>query len=305
MTRHPFLPTTSTTQNDHAGKIKLKTESPLYAPRPPSGRLPPPWPHAHRTLADLDALNRTITLASRTAQSSAVHAQLRRLTPDDLDDLHALHRVILASLPHPHVLRADERDFLALHLEERGRTFGAFIDGRLMAYAALSMPGPDSDNLGRDIGLTEEQARRVSHHDGSGVHPSLRGSSLHATLNDLRYALADASGYTHVMGTVSTFNPFSLRNHLKGGMVVRDIVVKYGGMARLIIHRDLRAPWHVPAADIAPRQTCPIEDIDGHRHCIDSGLWGVAVTRDADGTFLVEYSPRHRIDMAALPETEH
>lgn len=258
---------------------------------PANIRLSPPWPHDRSTVKELLTLDRTISLPQRHADAPAIPCQLRLLTDRDLNTLYSLHRLIVETLPHPHILRPDERDFMALHLDRRGRTFGAFIDGRLISYAALSLPGPDPDNLGRDIALPPDQILRVSHHEGSGVHPDIRGSNLHITLNTLRCQLASAAGYHHLMGTVSTQNPYSLRNHLTAGMVVRDIVIKYGGMPRLIIHRDLRQTGGVSTTGQSARERCRLNDIDRHRALLAAGLCGVAVSRDADGTFVLEYSP--------------
>lgn len=168
---------------------------------------------------------------------------VRLLEPADLDQLIELNRILLAALPHPHVFRAYPEDFLEMNIVSRGRTIGAFFDGRLIAHALLYFPGDDDANFGYDIDLPREERLRVAHFDGSGVHPDFRGSSLQRTLNDLRRAYAASLGFCHIMVTVSPLNPHSLRNHMDGtALEIRAAKMKYDGMERFTLHRDLRIP---------------------------------------------------------------
>jgi GNAT superfamily N-acetyltransferase len=183
---------------------------------------------------------------------------IRFLEAGELDDAFALHREVLRHLPEAHVFRADSRAFMARHIEERGRIVGTFADGRLVAYAVVSFPDDEPDNLGRDVPLPEEELSKVADYDGSAVHPDHRGNGLQLRMSELRHRFALAHGRHHILGTVSPDNPASLHNFLRFGFRVRNLKRKYGGAQRLIIHRDLCRP----AGDVPATAEVPLTDVE-------------------------------------------
>lgn len=178
--------------------------------------------------------------ARRVGQTESEPYVMRFLRADDLDEVFALHRRIVAGLSHPHLFRPDSRPFMARHIGERGRTVGIYCAGALVAYAAISFPGDDDDNLGLDLPVPPNELHNVGNYEGSAVHPDYRGNRFQKLMTDVRHAFALAHDRYHILGTVSPMNPVSLANFLGVGCRVKNIKTKYDGMVRLIIHRDLR-----------------------------------------------------------------
>ena len=119
----------------------------------------------------------------------------------------------------------------------------------------------------------------IAIYDGSGTHPTFRGNRLHVTLNKLAGHTA-RSGRRHLYGTVSIYNSRSLNNHLSAGLAIKNLLQKYGGMWRLIIHEDLRAPLREPAGE---SRSVALSDPESHATALDAGLWGYRVEDDARG----------------------
>jgi hypothetical protein len=207
--------------------------------------------------------------------------EVRLLNCGDLEELFALHQLILSKVPHPHVLRPDKRDFMEKNLQSRGVTFGAFCRGELISYSVVALPGPDEESPSVDLPMAGIDPARIAVYDGSGVHPSFRGNHLHAALNQMRREYAVRSGRFHLMGTVSVFNPFSLSNHLGEGFFVKGIKEKYGGMIRLIIHEDTRTK---PNRIGKEEQVVTIEDVHSHFEVISGGMWGFSVSRKEESS---------------------
>jgi hypothetical protein len=121
-------------------------------------------------------------------------------------------------------------------------------------------------------------------------------------MTHLRHRYALEHGRYHILGTVSPFNPVSLDNFLSLGCRVRNLKQKYGGMLRLIIHRDLRelAP---PPLDPCSVIDVPLTNIAQHRSLLQRGLEGSRVVWDGGqaalryGVRLAEAAPR--VDRAA------
>ena len=201
---------------------------------------------------------------------------MRFVRPNELDDLYRLHRLVVSQVDHPHAFRPDSRSFMEMQIERRGRTVAVFCDDAIVAYAALSFPDSDPDNLGRDLPLPEAELGHVADYDGSAVHPDYRGNHLQQLMTHMRHRYALLHDRYHILGTVSPFNPVSLRNFLDLGCRVRNVKQKYGDMVRLIIHRDLReaAP---PPLDPRTVVDIPLSRMDKHRSMLLRGMEGSCV----------------------------
>ena len=211
----------------------------------------------------------------------AGHAELRPyvmrfVRPNELDDLYQLHQLVVLRVHHPHAFRPDSRSFMEMQIERRGRTVAVFCDDEIVAYAALSFPNNDPDNLGHDLPLPETELGHVADYDGSAVHPDYRGNQLQQLMTHMRHRYALLHGRYHILGTVSPFNPVSLQNFLDLGCRVRNIKQKYGGMVRLIIHRDLREV-SPPPLDPQTMIDVPLGKVDRHRSLLLQGLEGSRV----------------------------
>jgi len=125
----------------------------------------------------------------------------------------------------------------------------------------------------------------VAIYDGSAVHPDHRGKGLQIVLNDYRGKFASAAGYYHFMGTVSPMNPYSLVNHLGAGFFVKALTLKYGGMIRYIIHKELRRkPLRTSnVIDIA------FSDLESQKRALADGLWGSGLTKQG-GTWKIQFA---------------
>jgi hypothetical protein len=162
------------------------------------------------------------------------------LIGSDVASLCAVHREIINLLPDPELCRPAALDYLEAHIADRGRTIGAFLGTRLIAYAVVRFPNRDPDNLGADLGLIDSELPFVAHFELSGVLPRFRGKGLQFELNRARVDVSSRAGCHHVAVTVSPKNHYSLRTHFRTSIHGKALAVKYGGLVRLILHRDLR-----------------------------------------------------------------
>jgi len=202
--------------------------------------------------------------------------EMRFVRETELDQIYRLHRFVVDGLQHPHIFRADSRDFMAQHIERRGRTVGTFCCGRLAAYAAISFPDGDPDNLGRDLPLPEAELTHLADYDGSAVHPDFRGNRFQQRMTHIRHRYALAHDRYHILGTVSPLNPVSLSNFIGLGCRVKNLKTKYDGMQRFIIHLDLRDPAG-PDLDMNTVVDVPLSQIDRHETLLKQGFQGFRV----------------------------
>jgi GNAT superfamily N-acetyltransferase len=211
---------------------------------------------------------------------------IRRLTVHDLAALQRTHQALLSSLSHPQVLRPDGVEHLERNLSRTGITFGAFHDGELIAYAAIEFGGPSARLIETAFPTASlPAAAALAVHDGSGVLPAHRGRGLQDRLNQLRVKEARAHGFQHIVGTVSTRNPFSLRNHLDRGFVVRGYAEIYDGMPRLLMHAGLASEtgFDPHACWTGMRQSIVLPGVATDFDILDRGLVGVSVGATSAG----------------------
>ncbi len=260
--------------------------------------IPPAWPFDSEALRVVEQSVLYCDFARRDATgSSDARAVIRFLTTADIDAAEELNLAVLCRLPHPHILRREGRDYLTQHVRERGRCIGAFSGNEMIAFTVLSFPRDEPDNLGIDLGFGREQRLRVCHFELSGVHPDFRGHHLHRTMNLLRARFAGAAGYNHLCGTVSPRNPYSLRNHMSGGMVVRKLVQKYGGMDRYIIYRNYNQMTALRPGAMAAAVTCECLDIQAQKALLNENYWGISVDKPEGGVWQITYVPGAMVDV--------
>ncbi len=85
------------------------------------------------------------------------------------------------------------------------------------------------DNLGRDIGLSEREQKKVVHLQAAAVHPAYRGNGLQRRMTSAHLKVIENLGYEHVFCTVSPKNPVSLGNVFSCGFVINALKPEFEG----------------------------------------------------------------------------
>lgn len=186
----------------------------------------------------------------------------RMLDMVDADAVRLLRHRVIETLDDPDHYRVagEHGDFVADHLNTHGVTVGLFQDGRLVAYGALGLPGPDDVNRGRDLPLPDAELPRVAHLSSAMVDPNLRGRGLHHRMIDWRLAVADAIGRRHALTTVSPRNHRSWGHLAAHGVYPKRLIDVGGGLLRLLVHRDAQA---APVFDPATASLVLVEELVG------------------------------------------
>lgn len=114
----------------------------------------------------------------------------------------------------------------------------AFLAGYFLLHCPLA---GDKDNLGRDIGLQPggDELGLVAHLELVLVHPLFHGQHLATTMGSLLLERARSLGRKYVCATVWPRNLASLRMLQHLGLRERCTKLKYGGLERAIMAREL------------------------------------------------------------------
>lgn len=203
---------------------------------------------------------------------------------DEAAQVHQLHRNVLAQMPAG-LVRPDELSHFEQHAQALGRILCCRADGELVAYGVLGMDSHTVDHMAELLGAGPAGRARMCVLDGAASLPEWRGRRLHCAAIEERMALGRELGRTLVVATVAPENMRSLRGLTLEGFSVCGYALVYGGLARLLVQRDLlqpEEPW------MACRRVAH-GDHAGHQRALADGLRGFQCWQDENNHWSVEY----------------
>ncbi|AFC28581.1 GNAT family N-acetyltransferase [Paenibacillus mucilaginosus] len=157
---------------------------------------------------------------------------IRRLGHSEVPDIVTLMEDVVSRLPSQDLFAVDDAAYLYAHVEEHGEIYGAYLNGTLAAYTVLAFPGPGEGNLGRELGVPEQELAYVAVLDATIVHESVRGRGLQRYFHDLRERRAVERGFRYLYSTVHPENRASIRNLEAKGFTLECTRPMYGGKPR-------------------------------------------------------------------------
>jgi hypothetical protein len=209
----------------------------------------------------------------------------RTIRSDEAELVHALHRSVSAELVSG-LLRPDDLDHFRRHTGAEGLTVGCFVDDvGIVAYGVLGIASDTACRMAEMLGIGAADRARFCILDGAASIAAWRGNGLHRELIRTRLEHANQAGRSLVGASVAPGNMTSMRGLLENGFHVCGFSVMYGGLARLIVKKDLRVAQ--PRWVLAHRVTAT--DVDAHRLALAEGLIGFSCSETGDGKWQVHY----------------
>ena len=197
------------------------------------------------------------------------------LGKSDLPQIMALQSVIVRYLPCSSLLEPFSSEFMSEHLGKRGFVLGVLSDGKLVGFRNVYFPiVEDAEwNLGRDIGLAEDQLDKVANLQMVCVHPDYRGNGLALKMNRLALSiLRERNRHEHICATVSPLNIWNLGILLASGFHIRWLKMKYGGKLRYIVYQRLKSPVRFHDAPVVK---VALNALDTQKQLLDAGYCAV------------------------------
>lgn len=196
--------------------------------------------------------------------------EMKFLDKNALHDIVNLQKLVAQSLQSPEIFRLHDVEYFRRLLESERSVIGVIADRRLIAYSLIYIPGEGNENLGRDVGLPEEELKRVAHLQAAAVHPAYRGKGLQRRMGAAHLKVIEEMGFEHVLCTVSPKNPISLRNVLSIGFVIRGLKLKFEGVWRYIMYKNFLHPMCHHGEPIVIKGS----DIEGQLNLLSLGYAG-------------------------------
>ncbi len=158
----------------------------------------------------------------------------------EAQEIYALMEQVHSEMEHPEHFVCDDLPFVERHIRAEGFCLIARDEKKqLIGSLIVRFPQMAEDNLGRDIGLKQEELVQVAHMESAVVSRRARGQGiLFALLQEAEQICSDR-GCRYLMATVSPENPASYKSLEKQGFAVMVTKPKYGGLMRRIYCRKL------------------------------------------------------------------
>lgn len=167
---------------------------------------------------------------------------LERAVPEDYQLMADVIFAVWQQMEQKEWFVADDSEFTYRILKGgKGIGYKAFSkdSGELAGVFLASLPGKGEENLGRDIGLLEEELEMVAHMESVAIFPEYRGHGLqHIMMQSAEKELKER-GFRYLLCTVHPDNEFSRNNVVRQGYEVVLTKEKYGGHIRDILLKKL------------------------------------------------------------------
>ena len=161
-----------------------------------------------------------------------------KATGSDIPGIMHVMESAAASLEKDDWYITDDESFIRRIVEAQGFVAVAKDGDRIAGFLTIYCPGCSEDNLGRDLGFSDEMLMQAVHFDSAAVLPEYRGNGLQKKL--IRYAMEMLRGteYRYYFATVHPDNAASYKSLTSCGFEPRKTVLKYGSNLRCIVYRE-------------------------------------------------------------------
>ncbi|MGL4848567.1 MAG: GNAT family N-acetyltransferase [Clostridium sp.] len=165
---------------------------------------------------------------------------LRFLGTEDLDKVLELQDKIMEWLDDSDLYSCSDREYFEDIIDNTGKIIGCFNENdELVGMGVYIKYGLDEHNYGHDINLGEEDLLKTAQIESTVVHKDYRGNKLQNIICRMIENLAIEDGMERIMATVSPKNPHSLNTFLNNGYVKELEKLKYSGLMRAILNKNL------------------------------------------------------------------
>lgn len=165
---------------------------------------------------------------------------LKIANKEQANEIHNVMEEVYNCLEDKSLYVCDDLESVKEHIENNGfAVIACNSDSKIVASFIARYPMQSEDNLGRDIGLKEEQLEKVVHMESTVVLPEYRGRGLQSSMLQYGEKLIDKSKYKYLMATVSPDNKWSYNSFEKNGYKLMITKEKYGGLMRRIYLKEL------------------------------------------------------------------
>lgn len=165
---------------------------------------------------------------------------IRKATIHDSHSIYHIMKKVSDSLTDKSLFVCDNLEYVQNTISKNGFAVVACAsNNKIVGSFLFRYPHNSPENLGYDIGLSNDTLLKVVHMESVVVLPEYRGQHLHSKMLSFGESLIDHSKYVHFLATISPDNPASFHSFEKCGYQLITTKEKYGGFIRRIYKKTI------------------------------------------------------------------
>lgn len=174
-------------------------------------------------------------------KKSLVNVSLKTLDISYIEKILSLQNSMYNSLSDKQIFVKTSDEELVDYLNGKASVMGIVTENDDLAAVGIYIEaGINRDNYGCDLGLSGSEVLNVGQIDTVIVDEKFRGNSLQKFLcRTLEEQVCRKNGKKIIAATVSPFNSYSLNNFLSLGYEIKSDKLKYNGVRRYTVAKEL------------------------------------------------------------------
>ena len=166
--------------------------------------------------------------------------ELKILDISYIDKIVQLEQDIFDALDIKELYATSTKEEFTEILEEKGKIIGAInSENKLVAMGVYVDYGYNEHNYGYDLDLKGEELLTIGQIESTVVRGEYRGNKLQNKICTILEDFAIEENKNIIAATVSPKNPYSLNTFLNLGYTIEKEKIKYNGVSRYIMKKDL------------------------------------------------------------------
>jgi ribosomal protein S18 acetylase RimI-like enzyme len=183
---------------------------------------------------------KTMNLKKR--DGSVVEAEIKILDLNYINEIMELQRNIYDGLENKSFFVCTDKEEFENTIKGKGNIIGcvSLEDNELISIGVYIEYGYDDHNYGYDINIQGEELLKVGQVEATIVSEKYRGNSLQKLMCEILEEMGKTSGKKYICATVAPDNKYSVNTFLKLGYKIMEDKLKYGGLRRYVLMKELQ-----------------------------------------------------------------
>ena len=166
---------------------------------------------------------------------------------------------------------------------------GVLTGQGLIAYSIIRIPGNGEDNLGRDIGLPQEELGKVAHLQATVVHPLFRGNGLQRKMAKAHLQVIERSWIATCLLHSISKESGEPGKHLLQWFCDKGSWAKVPGWCRYIMYKNILHNRNLDRSKVCEEIKIIDSDVKGQADLLKTGFVGFKMDRRPEG-FRISYA---------------
>lgn len=181
----------------------------------------------------------TIELKKRNGEK--VRGRFEVLNIEHIGKIMELQKVVMEALEDKQLYAPSDKEEFEAYINGIGKVIGVLEEknNELIAMGVYGKLGFKENNYGHDIEIKGEKLLEVGQIESTVVAPDYRGNSLQKKICSILEEISKDNNDSLLCATVSPYNKYSLNSFIDLGYEIKKEKLKYGGLKRYIVAKEL------------------------------------------------------------------